>query len=79
VFNEFYRGAFRRKIYHGLEELQADLNDWLREYNERRSHQGRWCYGKTPLQTFVDSIALAEEKILSQLELAPAAVQGGRS
>ena len=34
-------------------------------YNEVRPHQGRWCYGKTPMQTFVDSVALAREKILS--------------
>jgi integrase-like protein len=63
VLNEFYRVAFRRKLYRGLEELQADLDDWLREYNESRPHQGRWCYGKTPLQTLADSIALAKEKI----------------
>ena len=65
VLNEFYRVAFRRKIYRGLEELQTDLDQWLKDYNEARSHQGRWCYGKTPMQTFVDSISLAKEKILS--------------
>ena len=65
VLNEFYRVAFRRKIYRDLEELQTDLDQWLKEYNEARSHQGRWCYGKTPMQTFVDSISLAKEKILS--------------
>ena len=43
VPNEFYRVAFRRKIYRGLEELQSDLADWLREYNEVRPHQIRWC------------------------------------
>jgi transposase InsO family protein len=64
VLNEFYRVAFRKKIYASLEELQADLDAWLREYNEARSHQGRWCYGKTPLQTFLDSVPLAKEKLL---------------
>jgi len=54
-----------RKIYRDLEELQTDLDQWLKDYNEARSHQGRWCYGKTPMQTFVDSISLAKEKILS--------------
>ena len=47
-----------------LEELQADLDGWLREYNEARPHQGRWCYGKTPMQTFLDSVPLAKEKLL---------------
>ncbi len=73
VLNEFYRVAFRRKLYSGIEQLQADLDSWLREYNELRPHQGRWCYGKTPLQTFVDSVPLAREKILSP---AVAAVAG---
>jgi transposase InsO family protein len=65
VLNEFYRIVFRKKIYPSLEELQADLELWLREYNEERPHQGRWCYGKTPMQTFVDAIPLAKEKLLA--------------
>ena len=65
MLNEFYRVAFRKKIYRTLEDLQTDLNGWLWEYNEQRPHQGRWCYGKTPMQTFVDSVPLAKEKILA--------------
>jgi transposase InsO family protein len=64
VLNEFYRVALRRKIYSSLEQLQADLEVWLREYNEVRPHQGKWCYGKTPLQTFRDALPLAVEKLL---------------
>ena len=64
VLNEFYRVAFRRKIYSNLEELQRDLDLWLKEYNEVRPHQGRWGYGKTPLQTFIDAASLAREKML---------------
>src|SRR5262245_29676538 len=62
--NEFYRVTFREKLYTTLEALQADLDAWLMEYNETRSHQGRWCYGKTPMQTFLDSVPLAKEKLL---------------
>ena len=65
LLHEFYRVAFRKKIYRTLEELQADLDAWLEEYNERRPHQGRWCYGKTPMQTFLDSVPLAKEKVLA--------------
>jgi len=64
VLNEFYRVAFRKRLYRALEELQADLDAWLRAYNEARPHQGRWCYGKTPWQTFLDSVPLAKEKVL---------------
>lgn len=66
LLNEFYRIAFRKKIYSSLEELQKDLDAWLEEYNTERPHQGRWCYGKTPMQTFLDSIPLAKEKLLSE-------------
>jgi transposase InsO family protein len=65
VLNEFYRVAFRKKIDRTLDELQADLDAWLKLYNEQRPHQGRWCYGKTPTQTFIDSIPLAKEKMIA--------------
>src|SRR5256886_2207483 len=70
LLNEYYRVAFRRKLYSTIAQLQSDLDDWLREYNQVRPHQGRWCYGKTPLQTFVDSLALAREKMLNPATLA---------
>ena len=65
ILNEFYRVTFRKKLYKTIAELQADLDQWLKLYNEERTHQGRWCYGKTPMQTFIDSIPLAKEKILA--------------
>jgi len=68
VLNEFYRVAFRRKIYAAVEELQRDLDLWLRDYNEVRPHQGRWCYGKTPLQTFIDAAPLAREKMVNGIQ-----------
>jgi transposase InsO family protein len=65
VLDEFYRIAFRKKVYSGIEELQADLDAWVASYNETRPHQGRWCYGKTPMQTFLDAAPLAREKIMA--------------
>lgn len=65
VLNEFYRVAFRKRVYNSIEELQVDLDAWLDEYNEQRSHQGRWCYGKTPLETFLTSLKIAIEKTLA--------------
>ncbi len=62
LLDEFYRVAFRKKVYRTIEELQADLDEWMRHYNEARTHQGRWCFGKTPMQTFLDSRPLAREK-----------------
>ena len=65
MLNEFYRIAFRKKIYGTIDELQADLDAWLREYNGERPHQGRRCYGKTPMQTFFGSLELAKEKLFA--------------
>ena len=62
VGNEFYAVAFRRKVYTTLQELQEDLDLWLVEYNTQRTHQGKYCYGKTPDQTFAEGCALAREK-----------------
>ena len=42
VLDEFYRVAFRKKIYHTIDELQTDLDAWITEYNQHRPHQGRW-------------------------------------
>jgi len=73
IQEEFYATAFRKKLYHSLEELQADLDAWLDEYNRTRPHSGKYCYGKTPMQTFLDSLPLAREKMLdSFVNAAPA-------
>ena len=62
ILNEFYRVAFRRKLYGSLAELQADADAWVEAFNEERPHQGRWCFGKTPMQTWRDSIEIAKGK-----------------
>jgi len=67
LLDEFYRVAFRKKLYRRIEDLQADLDAWLAEYNEARPHQGRWCYGKTPMRTFIDTLPVAKEKLLQVL------------
>jgi hypothetical protein len=46
-------------VYRGL--TPADLLDIV-VYNEEKPHQGRWCFGKTPLQTFLDAIPDCEGK-----------------
>jgi transposase InsO family protein len=62
LLEEFYRVAFRRKLYTSIAELQTDLDAWIKSYNEERTHQGRWCFGKTPMQTFLDARHIAWEK-----------------
>jgi transposase InsO family protein len=62
---EFYAVAFRKKLYDNLELLQKDLDEWLDYYNNERPHSGRYCFGKTPMQTFIESLPLAKEKMLN--------------
>lgn len=69
--NEFFDIVFRKKIYRTLEELQADLDQWLHDYNHNRTHSGKYCYGKTPWQTFVDSKHLAQDKMIDSLVQQP--------
>ena len=64
ILNEFYQITFRKKIYDSIEMLQKDLDEWMQDYNENRPHSGKYCYGKTPRQTFHDSLRLAKEKML---------------
>lgn len=65
VLDEFYRVAFRKRVYSSVDELQADLDAWMGSYNETREHQGRWCFGKTPMATFLDAKPLAQEKMIA--------------
>lgn len=60
--DEFYAVAFRKKLYFTLDDLQKDLDTWLEDYNRNRTHQGKYCFGKTPYQTFVDAAKLTWEK-----------------
>jgi transposase InsO family protein len=65
--DEFYSVAFRKKLYWSLDELQADVDGWIAEYNETRPHSGKYCFGKTPMQTFRESKHLADEKMLDRV------------
>jgi transposase InsO family protein len=66
VLNEFYRIAFRKKIYSDLETLEADLDEFLHRYNNERTHQGKRCKGRTPMVTFVDGKKIFNEKNIEE-------------
>ena len=68
IQDEFYAVAFRKKIYHSLDEIQEDVDKWIEEYNMERTHSGKYCFGKTPYQTFMDSKKLADDKMLDRLQ-----------
>ena len=63
ILQEFYQVAFRRKIYRSIDELQRDLDDWINYYNGQRTHQGKMCCGRTPMQTLIDAKEVWDEKV----------------
>ena len=65
VLQEFYQVTFRKKIYWDLESLQADLDAWLMYYNTDRTHQGKMCCGRTPMQTLEDGKRIWREKFVA--------------
>lgn len=50
-----------------IETLQSDLDEWINFYNTDRPHTGRYCFDKTPLQTWQDSKSLSQNKDLKNL------------
>ena len=64
ILQEFYQVTFRKKIYQSMEALQADLDEWLAHYNHERTHQGKMCCGRTPMDTFADGKKIWQEKLI---------------
>ncbi len=62
IQDEFYAIVFRKQVFSSIEELQAELDEWIHWYNHDRTHSGKYCYGKTPWETFLASKHLAFEK-----------------
>ncbi|WP_277559460.1 IS481 family transposase [Acinetobacter beijerinckii] len=67
ILQEFYQITFRKKLYSSLEELQLDLDGWLKFYNTERTHQGKVCNGRTPFSTLLDGKRIWAEKNLAQI------------
>ena len=62
ILNEFYQVTFRKKVYADIESLQTDLDRWTHAYNTERTHQGKICCGRTPMQTLLDGKQIWMEK-----------------
>lgn len=63
IKDEFYAVAFRKKVYTSMDEIQADLDKFMEEYNSDRTNQGKRCQGRTPMQTFTDGLKLCDELV----------------
>ena len=67
ILQEFYQVTFRKKLYGDLAELQKDLDEWLVYYNNERTHQGKMCNGRTPMDTLQDGKQIWVQKNLTQI------------
>jgi transposase InsO family protein len=61
IGEEFYQTAFRKKVFTSLDEMQADLDEYMRIYNFERTNQGKNCKGKTPAETFAAGLELCSK------------------
>ena len=65
ILQEFFQVTFRKKIYQDIETLQADLDEWMQYYNNERTHQGKMCCGRTPIETLEDGKEIWQEKLVA--------------
>lgn len=66
ILQEFYQVTLRKKIYTDIESVQKDLDEWIYYYNNERTHQGKMCCGRTPIETLVDGKKIWKEKFFNQ-------------
>jgi transposase InsO family protein len=65
ILQEFYQVTLRKHIYTGIDDLQKDLDEWIKYYNNDRTHQGKICCGRTPMETLLDGKQIWQEKLYS--------------
>lgn len=65
ILQEFYQVTLRKKIYENIDMLQKDLDEWLHYYNNDRTHQGKMCCGRTPIETLIDGKLIWKEKVFN--------------
>jgi len=56
LLDEHFRIKGREKWYETVEEMQADLDEFLHFYNHKRSHQGYRLKGRTPIQALKEAL-----------------------
>lgn len=63
LLDEHFRIMGRTKYYESLDEMQKDLEIYLKKYNYERPHQGRNMNGMVPYMKFKSGIKKADKKV----------------
>ena len=81
VLDEFYRVAFRKKIYGSIGELQSDLDDWVKNYNRASEHPSVYAIELNKLCWFWSGPAgrLAFRWARSAIDLAASVMSSARA
>ncbi len=53
ILEEFYQVAFRTRIYETIDQLNDDLQIYLKTYNYQRTHQGKRTKGRVPAELYL--------------------------
>jgi len=61
--------AFIKKVYTSVEEIQADLDEFLEWYNFQRNNQSKYYKGRTPMETFKEGLDLCRQYIHNREEV----------
>ena len=69
IQEEFYKVAFRKTLYSSLDQIQADLDSFMRRYNEERTNQGKNCRGRTPKETLDAGYELYKKYVIDGTEV----------
>jgi IS30 family transposase len=67
ISRELTRNAATRggRLAYRASELQTDLETWLDYYSNERTHQGRMCCGRTPMETLLEGKTIWKEKFVA--------------
>ena len=65
ILDEHFRIMGRTKFYESIEEMQKDLDEYLKTYNQKRAHQGLNMNGRIPEQVFKEGLSKNKEVLIS--------------
>ena len=60
VVKDFFLSASRQNYFRTLDDIQPLFKEWLHDYNHNQSNPARYCYGKTPAETWKEAKHLAQ-------------------
>ena len=63
----FIRAHLGKNFNTTMEELQKNLDLWMDYYNNDRTHQGKMCCGRTPMETLLYGKSIWAGKNLDQI------------